>query len=118
MKFLLHISAAPESPYAEAALNFADALHSNKQEIFGLFFSGPAVQTFSSNASRNTLSKNWQALLNSTNQKALCCSAAAKDVFTNTAIPSCIEIAGLGQLVDLSHSADRVISFGSRENHA
>lgn len=115
MKFLLHISASPSSPFASAAYEYAAALHTGGHQIIGLFFSGDGAETF--HPQKNTeLQTRWKTLTEELKLNALCCSAALtlKPEIQNPLLPR-VEIAGLGQLIDLSTQADRTVSFGSRE---
>lgn len=115
MKFLLHISAAPNSPFATFALRFAETLVAQKHETPGLFFSGDAVSIFNTQECSNPkLLHGWQRLLESASATALCCSAASAKHLQNNALPPLVDIVGLGQLVDESCKADKVICFGSR----
>lgn len=116
MKFLLHISASPSSPFAHAAFDFAESLIANGHELLALFFSGEAVKTFDQQHNTKTeMLNDWLRLTTKLQIKALCCSAAASQVLNSPEHPSTVEIAGLGQLIELSTQADRTICFGSRE---
>lgn len=115
MKFLLHISAAPNSPFATFALRFAETLVAQKHETPGLFFSGDAVSIFNSqDCSNPELLRSWQRLLEKVSATALCCSAASAKHLQKNTLPSYVEIVGLGQLIDESTRADKVVCFGSR----
>lgn len=117
MKFLLNISAAPNSPFAESALQFAQAVIADNHNICGLFFSGLAVKTFSQTEEINpTLRKSWIDFLTKHKQKAFCCAAAADQVLEASMLPQQVEISGLGELVELCEFADRTVCFGSRDS--
>jgi sulfur relay (sulfurtransferase) complex TusBCD TusD component (DsrE family) len=119
MKFLLSINAAPDSPFLESALIFARTLVQKKHQITGLFFFGESVQIYNHT---NTTVHAWHGFLEQSRLKALCCSAAStnnlhagdKLVSGGNVNSPLVQIAGLGEFLELCENADKVVCFGSR----
>lgn len=135
MRFFLLINAAPTSPFSKAALNFCEALISSDNEIAGLFFFGdgiannyfPPTEPLLANSSslgrshvEASVQQGWANFLAAHKLEAMCCSSSldrlAKSGNNTLQLNSNASIAGLGQMVELCLLADRVITFGSREN--
>jgi sulfur relay (sulfurtransferase) complex TusBCD TusD component (DsrE family) len=112
MTFVLHISAAPESFAAEAAFRYAKALREESGQLYAVYFSGAAARTFQNPS--HSLYQSWQAFFTGSERKGYCCFAAVENHFTSRKLPGFIEIAGLGQLIELSSATHQVISFGNR----
>lgn len=129
MKFALLITAAPFSQQgAQTALRFARAAIAGGHCIERVFFFRDGVHNASQLAvvpqDESNIPAEWQALCqNEKIDAVVCVSAALKRGIADTreqqrhSLSACniapgMVIAGLGQLVDMLTTADRVITFG------
>ena len=129
MKFALLILGAPYStPASASALRFARAALDNGHGIYRLFFYHDGVHNASSLVSagqdETTLPEQWHAFIEQHQLDSVVCIAAATrrgivnaqqaqrlDKTCANLLPE-HELSGLGQLVDASLHADKVITFG------
>ncbi|UTA46352.1 sulfurtransferase complex subunit TusD [Simiduia sp. 21SJ11W-1] len=128
MKYALLIVAEPASAGERGALNFAQALIKAGHTLERVFFYGAAVATASSlqqpPQGETPLQNHWQALAQKHQTELIVCIAAAlrRGIIDareaqryNLPAHNLAEhflLSGLGQLVEASVSADRLITFG------
>ncbi|RDE24704.1 sulfurtransferase complex subunit TusD [Motiliproteus coralliicola] len=131
MKFAIVVNGSPSSSQAAAtALRFTEAALHQGVDVLRVFFYGESVLT----ANRLThppqdetnLTQRWQQLASDHDVELIVCIAAAvrrgvmdereAKRYEHTAdnLADGFELSGLGQLVDASIGADRVITFGGR----
>lgn len=113
MKFALIVQAAPDSPFAKAALQSSQSIWAADHVLTGAFFLGQGVLNIQT---CNSISMKWRDLFHNIDQEALCCAAAIKRfAIPSSALIQCSTVAGLGQMIELCLMADRVLTFGSRK---
>ena len=129
MKYALAIYGAPGSSQSgQTALNFARALLAKGHSISRLFFYKDGVHNASQLASppqdEQDLPEQWQALVQEHRLDAVVCIAAAlrRGVIDSSEaeryqkpahnLREHFQLSGLGQLVDASLEADRIVTFG------
>lgn len=129
MKYALAIYGSPSSSQGcQTALNFARAAISAGHEIIRLFFYQDGVNTANqlciTPQDEQNLASEWQALISAHNIDAVVCIASAlrrgivdKNEAKRYELPcsnlsSNFQLSGLGQLIDASFTADRMITFG------
>jgi len=129
MNFALLILGPPYSTQASAsALRFARAALANGHNIYRLFFYHDGVHNASALVTaaqdENSLPQQWHALIEQHQLDSVVCIAAAtrrgvlseqeakRHGKTGSNLRDGHELSGLGQLVDASLNADRVITFG------
>lgn len=129
MRFSLIIYGPPSSSEAShTALNFAKATIESGHHIYRLFFYGDGVHNASNlnTASQDELDlpKEWQEFIAEYQLDAVVCIAAAlkRGVLNETEakryqkpqgnLREYFELSGLGQLVEATVEADRIITFG------
>lgn len=131
MKFAIVVNGSPSASQAGAtALRFTEAALQQGREVLRVFFYGESVLT----ANRLThppqdetnLTRRWQQLAKEHNVELIVCIAAAvrrgvmdereANRYEHSAdnLAEGFELSGLGQLVDATIGADRVITFGGR----
>ncbi len=130
MKYALAVYGAPGNSQApQTALHFAKALLAEGHEIIRVFFYQDGVNTATTLASppqdESHLPQQWQMFIQENNLDAVVCIAAAlRRGIVNDAeasryqLPASnladgYELSGLGQLLDATLIADRVITFGA-----
>ena len=130
MKYALAVYGAPGTSQApQSALNFAKAVLARGHEIIRVFFYQDGVHTASSLITpaqdESNLSQEWQTFVTENNLDAVVCIAAAlrRGVINETEasrynlpadnLAENYELSGLGQLLDASREADRLITFGA-----
>ena len=130
MKYALAVYGAPGTSQApQTALDFARTLIARGHEIVRVFFYQDGVHTASALTSppqdEGNLSREWQAFITGHNLDAVVCIAAAlrRGVINETEAkrynrPAAnfadgYELSGLGQLLDASQQAHRLITFGA-----
>lgn len=129
MKYALAVYGAPGTSQApQSALNFAKAVIARGHEIYRVFFYQDGVHVASTLTTppqdESNLSAQWQAFITEHNLDAVVCIAAAlrRGIVDETEakryhLPAANladnhELSGLGQLMDASQEADRLITFG------
>ncbi len=129
MKFALAIYGAPATSQApQTALHFAKAALAEGHEIVQLFFYQDGVYTASTLCTppqdERALTQQWRAFITEHQLDAIVCIAAAlrRGVVDETEanryklsahnLDSTYALSGLGQLIDASVTADRIITFG------
>ncbi|MBB3168194.1 sulfurtransferase complex subunit TusD [Simiduia aestuariiviva] len=128
MEYALLIIAEPASAGERSALDFAQALIKAGHSLRRVFFYGAAVATASAlqqpPQGETPLQKRWQALAQEHHTELIVCIAAAlrrgiidareSQRYTLPAhnLAEHFTLSGLGQLVEASVSADRLITFG------
>lgn len=130
MKYALAVYGAPGTSQApQSALNFARAVIARGHEISRVFFYQDGVHVASSLTTppqdETNLSHQWQAFIAEHKLDAVVCIAAAlRRGIINEAeasrynlpgnnLAGGFELSGLGQLLDASSEADRLITFGA-----
>lgn len=129
MKYALAIYGAPGSTQSgQTALQFAQALLAKGHTISQLFFYKDGVHNATQFASppqdEQDLPTEWQSLIKEHNLDAVVCIAAALRRGVIDAgeakryqkpahnLPEDFQLSGLGQLLDASIEADRLVTFG------
>ena len=130
MKYALAVYGAPGNSQApQTALHFARAVLAGGHEIIRVFFYQDGVNTATTLASppqdESNLPVEWQQFVHLHKLDAVVCIAAAlrRGLVNSTEanryrLPASnladeYELSGLGQLLDATVSADRVITFGA-----
>lgn len=129
MKFTIVVQSAPySSPGSISALRFCQALISEGQEIFRVFFFREGARNADAQAvvpqDEVNVQQVWQEFLSEHSLDAVVCvssalrhgvldqrEAARHEKAAGNLLPA-FEISGLGQLVDACRQSDRVITFG------
>ncbi|OED45250.1 sulfurtransferase TusD [Endozoicomonas sp. (ex Bugula neritina AB1)] len=129
MKYALAIYGAPGNSQApQSALHFAQALIADNHEIIRVFFYQDGVNTATTLASppqdEAHLPKEWQSFITEHKLDAVVCIAAAlrrgmvnvqeaqRYDLPASNLAEGYELSGLGQLLDATLTADRLITFG------
>ncbi len=129
MKFCIVVYAAPySSEAASTAFRFTKSLLENGHEVTRVFFFSDGVHNASKFAvtpqDEINLQSRWDKLIRQHSLDVVACvSSAIKRGILNkqeakryeldgTSLMDSAEIAGLGQLIDASLQADRVVNFG------
>ncbi|WP_330926404.1 sulfurtransferase complex subunit TusD [Candidatus Sororendozoicomonas aggregata] len=129
MKFALAIYGAPATSQApQTALHFAKATLAEGHEIVQLFFYQDGVHTASTLCmapqDEQPLTQQWRAFIHERQLDAIVCIAAAmrrgvvdqaeakRYELSAHNLDTTFTLSGLGQLIDASVTADRIITFG------
>ena len=130
MKYALAVYGAPGTSHApQTALNFAKAVVARGHDIVRVFFYQDGIHIASSLITvpqdESNLSREWQSFITEHNLDAVVCIAAAlrRGVIDQSEaqryqlsaynLADHYELSGLGQLLDASQNADRLITFGA-----
>lgn len=118
MKFSIVISAHPDSATAHAAFNFCQAIIKQRFEIERIFYLGQGTLNGSHIYSLNKL---WRNIIKQHAIDAACCAASAvqnqladASGKATSQLSESFHIAGLGQLIEMQSTADRIVTFGQR----
>ncbi|MCG8535919.1 MAG: sulfurtransferase complex subunit TusD [Pseudomonadales bacterium] len=129
MLFAIHVTSAPyHGQGSQTALEFCKASLAQGHQIKRVFFSGDAVYVGTNLAvppqDENNLYEQWQELARDHHVELVVCISACLRrgiIDENEAnryekpahnLPSAFVLSGLGQLVEASVEADRLITFG------
>ena len=130
MKYALAVYGAPGNSQApQSALHFARALLAEGHEIIRVFFYQDGINTATTLASppqdESNLPVEWQAFIREHQLDAVVCIAAAlrrglvndteaqRYNLASSNLAEGYELSGLGQLLDATLNADRIITFGA-----
>lgn len=130
MKFILAIYGSPSSSQApQTALHFAKAALNKNHSIMRLFFYQDGVNTATALSvlaqDEQNISTEWQAFITLHSIDAIVCSTAAmrrgiinheeaeRYALRASNLNSAYQLSGLGQLIDGTLKADRLITFGN-----
>ncbi|MEH6649817.1 MAG: sulfurtransferase complex subunit TusD [Motiliproteus sp.] len=131
MKIAVVINGSPTASQApNTALRFVEAAITLGHQVPRVFFYGEAVHTANQLTSppqdESNLTQRWQRLAQQHQMELIVCIAAAvrrgvmdqreagRYEHTHGNLADGFELSGLGQLIDASLNADRVITFGGR----
>lgn len=130
MKFAILVTAAPGTPMAHHALAFTRAALEAGHQVVRVFFYGDGVYNANRLASPPSDEHNptsaWQALATNHSLELIVCVAAAvrrgvldedeakRQEREGHSLASGFTLSGLGQLVDATVDADRLMHFGER----
>ncbi|WP_263078968.1 sulfurtransferase complex subunit TusD [Endozoicomonas sp. Mp262] len=130
MKFALAIYGSPSNSQAPlSALHFAKATLAAGHEIIRIFFYQDGVNTATTLSvppqDEQNIPKEWQSFIRTHSIDAVVCIAAAlrrgivddrestRYQLTSNNLADTYQLSGLGQLVEASMEADRLITFGA-----
>lgn len=129
MRFALLVTAAPDEPMAWHALEFARAALTTGHDIIRVFFYAEGVRQANALAAppsdEGDIVREWQSLREKHGIELVVCVAAAirrgildrdeaaRQERQANSLAEGFVLSGLGQLVDASLEADRVLHFGS-----
>jgi tRNA 2-thiouridine synthesizing protein D len=120
MRFVLLVLSPPDlGSSARHALKFAEALAGSEHSISCVFFFDAGVLTAAAAPQaaqdEDDLRRRWSALARERSVKLVACVASAQRFGVSAedaaAEGSPFDIAGLGELIEATSSADRVVSF-------
>ena len=117
MKFAILLQDGPYNHQAsDSAYKFISAAMEKGHEIVGVFFYNDGVLNSNKLMDPPTddrhIGKRWSELGAKGVDIVVCIAAAKRRGITNEVLGENMRISGLGQLVDMTLQADRVVSFG------
>lgn len=128
MQFAIHVISGPSSQSSRSALAFCRACLDKGHQIKRVFFSGDGVYAGTQLAvlpqDEQDIYREWQALAQQNDVELVVCISASlrrgiinkdeADRYEKPAhtLPSNFVLSGLGQLIEASIEADRMLTFG------
>jgi tRNA 2-thiouridine synthesizing protein D len=115
MKFALIITGSPTASQAcQSAVNFCRAALATGHDIYRVFLLDGAAQLAHQHCDNRALQSEWQALQKTHQLDIVTCVNSAREYHINEQdnLASGFVISGMGQLIDASANADRLITFG------
>lgn len=118
MKFGVLIQNGPYNEQAsDSAYHFIEAAMSKGHEIVGVFFYNDGVQNgtklMDPPQDDRHIANRWSELGSKGVDIVICIAAAKRRGITDEVLPPNMRISGLGQLVDMTIQADRMVTFGN-----
>jgi tRNA 2-thiouridine synthesizing protein D len=118
MKYGILILDGPYNHQAsDSAYNFIKAAMDKGHEIAGIFFYNDGVLNSNKHidppADDRNIANRWKELGATGIDIVICIAAAKRRGITDDAVLENTRISGLGQLVDMTLNADRMLTFGS-----
>ena len=118
MKFALIITGSPiTTPACQSAVDFCRAALAGGHDIYRIFLLDGAAQLAHQHCGNRALQSEWQTLQKNHQLDIVACVNSARDhhisqINEKTNLASGFVISGMGQLIDASANADRLITFG------
>jgi len=115
MKFALLITGSPtQSQACQSAVDFCRAALSTGHDIYRIFLLDKAAELAHQHCDNRPLQHEWQTLQKNHQLDIIACVNSAREfqISDKNNLANGFVISGMGQLIDASANADRLITFG------
>ena len=115
MKFALLITGSPtQSQACQSAVDFCRAALSTGHDIYRIFLLDSAAELAHQHCDNRALQQEWQTLQKNHQLDIVACVNSAREfeISEKNNLANGFVISGMGQLIDASANADRLITFG------
>lgn len=115
MKFALLITGSPiQSQACQSAVDFCRAAIATGHDIYRVFLLDDAAQLAHQHCANHAVQSQWQTLQKNHQLDIVVCVNSAREhhISEQDNLASGFVISGMGQLIDASANADRLITFG------